>query len=149
MPFILVASTVAYLFRRLIEEASIGINPTREKSDSPCGSSTLRLGADCHKALIKAVSGHSTKIESSRDWLITSIILEEKSRSSFSVINFYERRARRILPELSTALFFTTATAFILMPADLLKSYSQSLLSVATFFKCFLLFDKRLFFNKG
>ncbi len=67
-------------------------------------------------------------------YLITSIILEEKSRSSFSVINFYERRARRILPALSTVLFFTTVTAFILMPADLLKSYSQSLLSVATFF---------------
>jgi len=66
-------------------------------------------------------------------YLITSIILDEKNRGQFSIVNFYERRARRILPALSAVLLITTIAAFILMPADLLKSYSQSLVSVATF----------------
>jgi peptidoglycan/LPS O-acetylase OafA/YrhL len=33
-------------------------------------------------------------------YLITSIILAEQSRRRFSIANFYERRARRILPAL-------------------------------------------------
>ena len=66
-------------------------------------------------------------------YLITSIILDEIDRNRFSIVGFYERRARRILPALSVVLIITTAAAYILIPADLLKSYSQSLVSVATF----------------
>ena len=66
-------------------------------------------------------------------YLITSIILEEIEDNRFSILNFYERRARRILPALSVVLVLTTIAAFILMPANLLKSYSQSLVSVTTF----------------
>jgi len=66
-------------------------------------------------------------------YLITSIILEEIEDNRFSILNFYERRARRILPALSAVLVLTTIAAFILMPANLLKSYSHSLLSVTTF----------------
>ncbi len=66
-------------------------------------------------------------------YLITSIISEEIEGNRFSILNFYERRARRILPALSVVLIFTTIAAFILMPADFLKSYSQSLVSVAAF----------------
>ena len=33
-------------------------------------------------------------------YLISSIILNEKNDSKFSILNFYERRARRILPPL-------------------------------------------------
>ena len=66
-------------------------------------------------------------------YLITTIILEEKKKNKFSIINFYERRARRILPALSVVLIATTVAAYILMPANLLKSYSLSLVSVTTF----------------
>jgi peptidoglycan/LPS O-acetylase OafA/YrhL len=66
-------------------------------------------------------------------YLITSTILEDLDNGSFSVVNFYERRARRILPALSLVLICTTAVAYILMPANLLKSYSQSLLSAISF----------------
>ncbi len=66
-------------------------------------------------------------------YLITSIILEERKRNTFSIINFYERRARRILPALNVVLIFTTIAAYIFMPAISLKEYSQSLVSVATF----------------
>jgi peptidoglycan/LPS O-acetylase OafA/YrhL len=66
-------------------------------------------------------------------YLITSIIIGDIEQNKFSIINFYERRARRILPALSVVLVFTTITAYILMPAFLLESYSKSLFSVATF----------------
>jgi peptidoglycan/LPS O-acetylase OafA/YrhL len=66
-------------------------------------------------------------------YLITSIILDETKQNNFSIIKFYERRARRILPALSIVLLVTTIAAFVLMPAFLLESYSKSLLSVATF----------------
>jgi len=65
--------------------------------------------------------------------LITSIILEEKKINIFSIINFYERRARRILPALNVVLIFTTIAAYIFMPALSLKEYSLSLVSVTTF----------------
>ena len=65
--------------------------------------------------------------------MITSIILEEKRQSRFSIIAFYERRARRILPALSFLLVFTTIAAYIALPAHSLKGYSQSLVSVSTF----------------
>ena len=66
-------------------------------------------------------------------YLITSIIIHDFQKQKFSIINFYERRARRILPALSFMLLFTTLAAYLLMPAYLLKLYSQSLVSVASF----------------
>jgi peptidoglycan/LPS O-acetylase OafA/YrhL len=66
-------------------------------------------------------------------YLITSSILEDSKRNNFSIIDFYERRARRILPALSVVLFFTTILAYVFMPPNLLKSYSESLISVTTF----------------
>lgn len=66
-------------------------------------------------------------------FLITSIILEDIKNNTFSVLGFYERRARRILPALSIVLLFTTFAAYLLMPAPLLKLYSQSVVSVSVF----------------
>jgi peptidoglycan/LPS O-acetylase OafA/YrhL len=42
-------------------------------------------------------------------YLITSLIIKEIANSSFSIANFYERRARRILP----ALFFVTIISLV------------------------------------
>jgi peptidoglycan/LPS O-acetylase OafA/YrhL len=66
-------------------------------------------------------------------YLITSILMSELEKNEFSILNFYERRARRILPALTFVLVTSTIAAFILMPAELLKSYSESLISVVTF----------------
>ncbi|WP_207061211.1 acyltransferase family protein [Motiliproteus sp. SC1-56] len=66
-------------------------------------------------------------------YLITTIIYEEIEQGRFSILNFYERRARRILPALTAVLVATTVAALLLMPASLLKTYSQSLVSVVTF----------------
>jgi peptidoglycan/LPS O-acetylase OafA/YrhL len=66
-------------------------------------------------------------------YLITTIILSEKQKGTFSLINFYERRARRILPALFLVMFVSLPFAYFwLVPSDHL-SFSQSLVSVASF----------------
>ena len=66
-------------------------------------------------------------------YLITTIIISEMAEGKFSIVNFYERRARRILP----ALFFVMASCLPfawlwLTPSDL-KDFGQSLVAVSTF----------------
>ena len=67
-------------------------------------------------------------------YLITTIIISELDAGKFSLVNFYERRARRILP----ALFFVMAAcipfALIwLIPLNELKDFGASLIAVSTF----------------
>ena len=66
-------------------------------------------------------------------FLITSILLTELDSNKFSIVNFYERRARRILPALFSVLTFTYIAGFSLIPAFEFKEFSQSLVSVAMF----------------
>lgn len=66
-------------------------------------------------------------------YLITSIILAELEQGNFSLKRFYEKRARRILPALSVVLIATSILTFIFMPPELMKSFSNSLMSVVTF----------------
>lgn len=66
-------------------------------------------------------------------YLITSIILNELSSGTFSLLHFWERRARRILPALYLVLLVSLPMAwFWLSPQDLLN-YADSLLAVALF----------------
>ena len=48
-------------------------------------------------------------------YLITSLILQEKINNKFSIVNFYERRARRILPALFLVVIVTMPFAFLVM----------------------------------
>jgi len=66
-------------------------------------------------------------------YLITSIIFAEREAGNFSLIGFYERRARRILPALFVVMFVCIPLAwFLLMPKDM-QAFSQSLMAVPTF----------------
>lgn len=66
-------------------------------------------------------------------YLITTIILSEKDQGTFSLLNFYDRRARRILPALFLVIFFSLPFAWLwLFPSDM-KDFSQSLVAVSTF----------------
>ncbi|ABI93463.1 acyltransferase (plasmid) [Roseobacter denitrificans] len=72
-------------------------------------------------------------------FLITTILIRELDEGRFSLINFYERRARRILP----ALFFMIAACLpfawaLLVPQDM-KDFGQSVTAV-TFFASNILF---------
>jgi peptidoglycan/LPS O-acetylase OafA/YrhL len=63
-------------------------------------------------------------------YLITSIIIKECQEDSFSLINFYERRCRRILPALFLILFLSSIFAYYCMLPEQLKEFGESLISV-------------------
>jgi peptidoglycan/LPS O-acetylase OafA/YrhL len=66
-------------------------------------------------------------------FLITRTISDAHERGGFSIVVFYDHRARRILPALTPLLILTTAAALILMlPTDLLE-YGKSLAATALF----------------
>lgn len=66
-------------------------------------------------------------------YLITSIILAEKQAGTFTLVNFYERRARRILPALFLVMFICVPFAWLwLLPSDM-KEFAESVFAVSTF----------------
>lgn len=66
-------------------------------------------------------------------YLITTIILSEMNKGTFSIINFYERRSRRILPALFVVMLFSMFFSWLwLFPSDMI-SFSKSLIAVSTF----------------
>jgi peptidoglycan/LPS O-acetylase OafA/YrhL len=66
-------------------------------------------------------------------YLITTIILKELKQEKFSIVNFYERRARRIFPALFLVMFFCIPFAwFLLLPSDMID-FSKSLVAVSLF----------------
>ncbi len=66
-------------------------------------------------------------------YLITSIILKEKQASTFTLVGFYERRARRILPALFVVMCTCLALGWLwLLPIDM-KLFSESLVAVPGF----------------
>jgi peptidoglycan/LPS O-acetylase OafA/YrhL len=66
-------------------------------------------------------------------YLITAIIIDEMDKGTFSLLNFYERRARRILPALFFVMLCTLPFAWYWMLPDELKDYSKSLVTVPLF----------------
>ena len=65
-------------------------------------------------------------------FLITSIILQEMEAGNFSLLSFYERRARRILPALFLVMVFCITFAwFCLLPNDM-NRFSGSVIAVST-----------------
>tara|TARA_B100000767_G_scaffold239608_1_gene234928 strand:+ start:337 stop:2199 length:1863 start_codon:yes stop_codon:yes gene_type:complete len=82
-------------------------------------------------------------------YLITTIIISEMAEAKFSIVNFYERRARRILP----ALFFVMAACLPfawlwLTPSDL-KGFGQSLIGASTFSSNILFWLQSGYFDTG
>ncbi len=66
-------------------------------------------------------------------YLIAAIILTELEQGKFSIVDFYERRARRILPALFLVMLVCIPFAwFWLLPSDM-KDFSQSLVAVSVF----------------
>ena len=66
-------------------------------------------------------------------YLITSIILKEKEAGIFTIANFYERRARRILPALFFVILATLPPAWLWLLPHELKAFGESILSVTVF----------------
>jgi peptidoglycan/LPS O-acetylase OafA/YrhL len=66
-------------------------------------------------------------------YLITGIIIEELDQGSFSLHNFYERRARRILPALFTVILCSTAVAAIVALPAQFATFGKSALATVFF----------------
>jgi peptidoglycan/LPS O-acetylase OafA/YrhL len=66
-------------------------------------------------------------------FLITSIIVAAHAVGKFSIAEFYERRARRILPALFLVMLVCIPIAWVWMLPDELASFGQSLVAVALF----------------
>jgi peptidoglycan/LPS O-acetylase OafA/YrhL len=66
-------------------------------------------------------------------YLITGILVEAIRSGKFSILDFYERRARRILPALFLVILVTTPFAFIWMRANQFEDYAQSIVAVLLF----------------
>jgi peptidoglycan/LPS O-acetylase OafA/YrhL len=80
-------------------------------------------------------------------YLITSIILAEKEAGTFSLMRFYERRARRILPALFVVMAACAPFAWLwLLPNDM-EDFSQSLVAVSLFVSNILFWGESGYFD--
>ena len=66
-------------------------------------------------------------------YLITTIITEDLDNQRFSLVSFYERRARRILPALLFVSFVSLVAAWIIMNPLELRKFGNALYGVASF----------------
>tara|TARA_B110001450_G_scaffold91803_1_gene87049 strand:+ start:280 stop:2190 length:1911 start_codon:yes stop_codon:yes gene_type:complete len=66
-------------------------------------------------------------------YLITTILIEDIENKRFSLVNFYERRARRILPALFFVMLLCIPFAWIWMMPRQMDEFSQSLIAVSLF----------------
>ena len=66
-------------------------------------------------------------------YLITSQILSAKEDNNFSLIDFYERRTRRILPALYFVLFFCLPFAYKCLLPTQLEEFAQGLIAIILF----------------
>lgn len=66
-------------------------------------------------------------------YLITSIILREILSNDFSIIRFYERRIRRILPALFVMITFTVVASAVMYDSEKFKEYGKSLIATTLF----------------
>ena len=66
-------------------------------------------------------------------YLITTILIQDIEDKNFSLINFYERRARRILPALFFVMLICIPFAWIWMLPSQMKDFSESLIAVSLF----------------
>lgn len=66
-------------------------------------------------------------------FLITSLLLNDLRENRFSLLAFYERRARRILPALLLVIALSALAAWFLLPYKELQEFGRSAQSTAAF----------------
>jgi peptidoglycan/LPS O-acetylase OafA/YrhL len=75
-------------------------------------------------------------------YLITSIIISELEQGEFSIVRFYERRARRILPALFFVMLVCIPFAWIWMTPSQIEDFGRSLVAVSLFASNILFWSK-------
>ena len=82
-------------------------------------------------------------------YLITTILIEDIENKRFSIVNFYERRARRILPALYVVTITTAIASTLILFPEQLKSFAKSLISVPLFSANFYFWSERGYFGES
>jgi len=80
-------------------------------------------------------------------FLITNILLEEIESRNFSILSFYERRARRILPALFVVIIVCVPFAWMWMLPSQLKDFSKSIAAVGIFISNVLFWTESNYFD--
>ncbi|HAI72222.1 MAG TPA: acyltransferase [Alteromonas australica] len=80
-------------------------------------------------------------------YLITTIFIEEIDNQRFSIVNFYERRARRILPALFFVMLLCIPFAWLWMLPFQLKGFADSLIAVCLFASNILFWSESGYFD--
>lgn len=80
-------------------------------------------------------------------YLITSIILEKKRNNNFSLIDFYLRRVRRILPALIFVCLSIIPFAYFFMPPEMFKEFGKQLIAVQIFISNFYFWNEINYFS--
>ena len=80
-------------------------------------------------------------------YLITTILINEIENKTFSIVNFYERRARRILPALFLVLMISIFFAWIWMLPSQMKDFSQSVSAISLFVSNILFWKETGYFD--
>jgi peptidoglycan/LPS O-acetylase OafA/YrhL len=80
-------------------------------------------------------------------YLITNTILTELTSGEFSLLHFYERRARRILPALYLVILVCLPIAWLTLPPNSMKNFAQSLAAISLFSSNFLFWMEQGYFD--
>ena len=82
-------------------------------------------------------------------YLITTILIEDIEGKQRGIVNFYERRARRIFPALFLVMLVCIPFAWIWMLPGQIKDFSQSLIAVSLFSANFLFWRENNYFDSA
>lgn len=80
-------------------------------------------------------------------YLITTIIIGEQQAGTFTLRGFYERRARRILPPLITVMLVCVPFAWLWLPPEDLRHFSESMVAVSVFLSNFFFWNDISYFS--
>lgn len=80
-------------------------------------------------------------------YLITSILLNDIDGGRFSILRFYERRVRRILPALFLVMAVSVPAAMLLLRPNDLIDFAKSLIAVPLFLSNVLFWAERGYFD--
>lgn len=80
-------------------------------------------------------------------YLITIIILSDLADRNFSLLQFYLRRARRLLPALFLVTAISIPLAWLWLPPEPMRDFSQSLVAVPLFASNFLFWTETGYFD--
>jgi peptidoglycan/LPS O-acetylase OafA/YrhL len=82
-------------------------------------------------------------------YLITSILIQDITKNNFSLINFYDRRIRRILPALFFVMLISIPFAWLWMMPTQMEGFSRSLIASTLFLSNILFWKERNYFEIG